>query len=110
MAEREREAAGRNAFAFVGGAAAFNAQLAVRARHGRKFASNRGSHPKAQEGKTGGKKDFDMCVHGVTRNWTAERTGRLMSLSDNAPHRQIREPSTTSGVKRIAVAWPKSSA
>src|SRR6185312_11904588 len=43
-----------------------------------------------------------MCVHGVTRNWTAERTGRLMSLSGNAPHRQIREPSTTSGVKRIA--------
>jgi len=34
MAERQGEAARGNAFAFVGGAAAFNAQLAVRARHG----------------------------------------------------------------------------
>ena len=66
VAERKREAAGGNAFAFVGGAATFDAQLAVRPRHGWKFASGRGSQPNAQEDKTGSKKDFDMCVHGVT--------------------------------------------
>jgi hypothetical protein len=60
MAEWEREAAGGYAFAFVGGAAAFNAQPAVGPRHGWKFASGRGSHPTAQEGKTGGNKDFEV--------------------------------------------------
>ena len=74
MADRERKAAGGDAFAVVGAAAAFHRKLAVRTRHGR-LAGNGGS--------AHAKKGYDCLAEGIGNarawrhlGWTAERTVR----------------------------------